>query len=449
MRKPVDTFLKQGLQCAAYDVESEPEYHHHYAEEGRDSGVFSRQDVNTLRTAMLLALLRMLDRKAAEARYEGVSHICHCSGAVESTLLLHLAEDMLDGLLLIGREFQRIDDERVALHEFCGSKADRYSRRFSMVFDEVHDSVKAAMHCASIVILRAEVLYGRAFLIASDVYGMVYQFGDTLILSRGDRHYRDSEHRLHDIDVDTSAVAFQFIHHIDGKDYRHIQLHELHSEVEISLYIISIHDIDDTSRTVIEYEITAYHLFAGVRREAVDAWQVSDVGALVPTDGTVFSVHGHTWEVSHVLIGAGKLIEERRLAAVLVAHEGESEGLALRKRRLMRRIVVHSRLSDTRVMGACRLLFRWFRDYSLLLNGIEVDGLYVNLLSVSEAQGQLIAFHLHSGGRVIAGRRGYDELHRVAHRGIFLECQDRAWDDSHIKEVLAEGAFASYSGHYC
>ena len=143
LRKPVDTFLKQGLQCAAYDVESEPEYHHHYAEEGRDSGVFSRQDdVNTLRTAMLLALLRMLDRKAAEARYEGVSHICHCSGAVESTLLLHLAEDMLDGLLLIGREFQRIDDERVALHEFCGSKADRYSRRFSMVFDEVHDIVK-------------------------------------------------------------------------------------------------------------------------------------------------------------------------------------------------------------------------------------------------------------------------------------------------------------------
>ena len=44
-----------------------------------------------------------------------------------------------------------------------------------------------------------------------------------------------------------------------------------------------------------------------------------------------------------MLIGTGKLIEERRLAAVLVAHECESEGLALRKRRLMRRIVAEAR----------------------------------------------------------------------------------------------------------
>ena len=39
--------------------------------------------------------------------------------------------------------------------------------------------------------------------------------------------------------------------------------------------------------------------------------------------GTVFSVDGDPGEVTHMLVGAGKLVEERSLAAVLVAHQGK------------------------------------------------------------------------------------------------------------------------------
>ena len=46
-----------------------------------------------------------------------------------------------------------------------------------------------------------------------------------------------------------------------------------------------------------------------------------------------FLVHRHAGEVAHVLVGAGELVEQRGLAAVLVARPGRtSRGVALRQR---------------------------------------------------------------------------------------------------------------------
>ena len=45
-------------------------------------------------------------------------------------------------------------------------------------------------------------------------------------------------------------------------------------------------------------------------------------------DDTVLALHRHTGEVAHMLVGAGELVEERRLAAVLVADEAKGDGLS-------------------------------------------------------------------------------------------------------------------------
>ena len=43
-------------------------------------------------------------------------------------------------------------------------------------------------------------------------------------------------------------------------------------------------------------------------------------------DGAVFAVYCDAGEVAYVLVRAGKLVEQRGFAAVLIANQGEGEG---------------------------------------------------------------------------------------------------------------------------
>ena len=49
----------------------------------------------------------------------------------------------------------------------------------------------------------------------------------------------------------------------------------------------------------------------------------------MPLDAAVLAVHRDAGEVAHVLVRPGQLVEQRGLAAVLVAHERERERRAL------------------------------------------------------------------------------------------------------------------------
>ena len=46
----------------------------------------------------------------------------------------------------------------------------------------------------------------------------------------------------------------------------------------------------------------------------------------------LFAVHRHTREIADVLVGAGELVEEGRLAAVLVARQRKGKGRAVGQR---------------------------------------------------------------------------------------------------------------------
>ena len=64
-----------------------------------------------------------------------------------------------------------------------------------------------------------------------------YELADTLVLRSGDRNDRNTKDVLHQVDIDGTAVAGKFVHHVEGDDDRASGLKKLHREIQIALYI--------------------------------------------------------------------------------------------------------------------------------------------------------------------------------------------------------------------
>ena len=80
---------------------------------------------------------------------------------------------------------------------------------------------------------------------------------------------------------------------------------------------------------LVKDELTADDLFARVRRQRIDAGQVGNARLGVITDSTVLAVDRHAGKVTNMLVGTRQLVEQRGLAAILVAGEGKVQRRAL------------------------------------------------------------------------------------------------------------------------
>ena len=105
----------------------------------------------------------------------------------------------------------------------------------------------------------------RTFLIFCYMNGMLYQFINSFILCRRNRDDRDSQHILHLIDQNGTAVFPHLIHHIQRKNHRNIQFHQLHRQIQISLNIRRIYNVDDSFWMFIKHKISCYDFLAGIR----------------------------------------------------------------------------------------------------------------------------------------------------------------------------------------
>ena len=221
-----------------------------------------------------------------------------------------------------------------------------------MVFYKVHQGVKAAMHRAAMVFRRTEVLSCRRLLIACNVHGVLHQLSNTLVSGRSDRHHGDAQQAFHLVNAHRAAVALHLVHHIKGKHHWHSQFHELHGEIQVTLYIGGIDKVYyavGAFAILSEDELPADNLLTGVRRETVYAWQVCYLRVLISPYRTALAVNGHAGEVAHVLVGSRQLVEQRGLAAVLVSGKGKAQHRAIGQRVLMRRVMKASALAQSRV----------------------------------------------------------------------------------------------------
>ena len=125
-----------------------------------------------------------------------------------------------------------------------------------------------------------------------------------------------------------------------------------------------------------------------------------------------------------MLPGTGELVEQRGLAAVLVAHKGIGEGHVVGQGVLLRLVVGPAVLAQAGV-GPVRGTVR-----PLVAAGAVLDGIYGDLLRLGQAEGQLIAVDL--------------QLHGVAHGGQLDHRHLRPGHHAHVQKVLAQGAVAPH-----
>ena len=181
-----------------------------------------------------------------------------------------------------------------------------------MVGDQVHDRVDAAVHGR---IIRAEVRHLRQRLAARDGQRLIHELRHALPLRRRDRH----DGLAHLLYVDGAAVGVHLVHHVQCQHHRHAQLEQLQRQVQVALDVRGVHDVDDAVRLLVDDKIARDDLLLRIRTQRVDARQVDDGAALLVAHLAHLLVDGHARKVAHVLVGTGEGVEQRRLAAVLVA----------------------------------------------------------------------------------------------------------------------------------
>ena len=149
--------------------------------------------------------------------------------------------------------------------------------------------------------------------------GVVDELIDALIFGGGNGDYRNAQNLLQLIDTDGAAVGPDLIHHVQRQHHRYPQLEQLKRQVQIALNVGGVHNVDHAVRLLIEDKIAGDDLLLRIRTQGVDARQVDDGAALLVAHLAHLLVDGHARKVAHVLVGTGEGVEQRRLAAVLVA----------------------------------------------------------------------------------------------------------------------------------
>ena len=122
--------------------------------------------------------------------------------------------------------------------------------------------------------------------------------------------------------IDPVAVLLHDVHHVDGDDHRNPQLGQLGSQIQVPLQVGAVDDVQNGVGTLTDQVVAGHHFFQRVRGQRVDAGQVHDGHVIVLFQLALLLFHCYTGPVAHELIGSGQGIEQRRLAGVRVAREG-------------------------------------------------------------------------------------------------------------------------------
>ena len=144
-------------------------------------------------------------------------------------------------------------------------------------------------------------------------------------------------------------------------------------------------------------------------------------------DGTALAVHRHARKVAHVLVGAGELIEQGGLAAVLVAGQRKGQCLVFRQGVLPFFDVIPTALAKA-----------WMLHHFILDRCVHRrDGLGggdADLRGILQPQGQLVAVDA--------------QLHGVPHGGQLDQGDLCARDQAHIQKMLPQCARTAHSVYY-
>ena len=338
---------------------------------------------------------------------------------------------MAQQLLLVFVQRQRLQNQPVALHQLGGAEPQRQPRPLGVVLEEMGHRMDAPVYRTALVAVGfpgvAEINAAGGLPVAGHMQRMVDQFADALVFGRRDGHHRDAQQLLQLVHHDGAAVGAHLVHHVQRQHHGNLQFHQLHGQVEVALDVGGIHNVDDAVRVAFQQKIPRHDLLVGVGGQGIDARQVGNGGLGMASDDAVLAVHRHAGEIAHMLVGAGQLVEQGGLAAVLVAGQRKVQRLALGDGRAGLAVVVAGGLAQFAHAGM------GYHPMAALLTGGPVGGMYIanfNFERVIQTQRQLISPQLQLDG--------------VAHGGYLAQCHLGAGGQAHVQQMLAQRPLSAH-----
>ena len=286
-----------------------------------------------------------------------------------------------------------------------------------MVLDESLNRVQTAVDGSAVVLIGAEVLSDRLFLVFCYMQSVCDQLLHALILRCGNGDHRNSEHLLQSVDIYRASVAGQLIHHIECDHHRPVHLKQLHRKIKAAFDTCDVNNVYNSIRLFVEHKIAGDHFLTRIRRHGIDARQIGDACICMPAYGTVLPVDCDSGEIAHMLVRAGQLVEECGLSAVLVSDQGKGQHVAVRQRLCLPFYMVYSGLAQSR-MFSFTALGSGFRDSLTFFDLCNAD-----LFGISESQSKLIAPD--------------PKFHRITHRRELDQFKLCSGDDPHIQKMLS------------
>ena len=192
-------------------------------------------------------------------------HIRQCRHPVKATLLLHLRNDMPQCFHLILLQMQCLQNWLIALNELGRTESDRQLFPLRMVLDQMGHRMDAPVYRAAISAgAIAEIRPGWFLSISRHMDTVFNELINAFVFRRRNRYHRNAQGLFQRIDLDGPAVYPHLIHHIQGQDHGNPQLNELNGQIQISLDIRGIENIDDAVWLLIQQKLPGYDLLTGI-----------------------------------------------------------------------------------------------------------------------------------------------------------------------------------------
>ena len=125
--------------------------------------------------------------------------------------------------------------------------------------------------------------------------------------------------------IDSVAVLLDDIHHINGEDDRDTKLGKLCRQVQVTLEVGTVDDVEDGVGTLINQVVSRDDFLQRVGGQRIDTGKVGDNHAVVLLQLTFFFLNRNARPVTDELVRAGQCVEQRGFTAVRVAGKGNSD----------------------------------------------------------------------------------------------------------------------------
>ena len=122
--------------------------------------------------------------------------------------------------------------------------------------------------------------------------------------------------------INLIAVLADDINHVQSHSYRIAHLHNLGSQVQVTLDVGAVNQIQYAVNIALQQIVTGHNLLQSIRRQGVNTGQVGNNYIIMAFKAAFFFLYSYAGPVTNILVGTGQIIKHCCFAAVRVTNQG-------------------------------------------------------------------------------------------------------------------------------